>query len=54
MNIKNAPTAKPIKDPKIGINAVNATNTDIVSAYGNPNINIPIKHNTPSINASNT
>ena len=54
MNIKKTPTAPPIKLPKIGINAVNPIITLIGAAYGSLNINIPIKHNIPNIQASVT
>ena len=50
--INNAPIPVPINAPNIGINAVMATITDIIVAYGIFNIIIPIKHNNPSIIAS--
>ena len=52
IRIKNAPTAVPIKAPKMGISAVKPTRTEIIAAYGIRKISIPAKHKIPMMIAS--
>ena len=52
MKIKKLPTTHPIKAPKIGINAVNATKIPIKSAYGIFNILNVTTNMEPRIMAS--
>ena len=50
--IRNAPKPPPSHAPKIGTNAVTATNVETAPAYGMPSINMPTKQSTPMMIAS--
>ena len=52
IRIKNAPKIHPIKAPKTGISAVNATSTPMSSAYGNPSSHSVTTNIQPRISAS--
>ncbi len=50
--IKSAPNTALKNAPKMGISAINATNTEIRIAYGKRKMFIPIKQRVPKIQAS--